>query len=471
MRKLAVLLATIALLALSLPAIAQPTGGQLSIAEQDRLVREAIQRLDEPAETRQRLPEAGQLLQSVLAANPAHVPARIAMARYYLESGRIDSIHFRPGALEAADRELMLAVAADPNAVDAYILHARILIYGGIPDGAIDSLRRAEALGGDSTSIDLAWAHAASELGNLDEAEARLRRVESRYANQRNAPVPVMVALYERLAWVYERTGRFDQADRAYRRLLSLQPKSAWAHGNFASFLLFRRGKADAAIVEANKAIAIMDYGHVRRTLGSAQYFKWARLKAAAPANAARYLALAKRNAPDPAEVLMHAAAAVEAVPAMATLVEALVETGLSIDARDRDGDTALTISASAGNLVAVTWLLRHGADVDARNNARRTALYLAAMRDNRAIAELLLANHANPNLADFGGFTPLVRAASSGHEQIVRMLLSAGADPTLKTAGGQDAASLADFNRQPEIGQLIRSNIAKQPANNATPP
>eukprot|EP00042_Codosiga_hollandica_P053948 m.719175 g.719175 ORF g.719175 m.719175 type:complete len:734 (+) comp58810_c0_seq22:1091-3292(+) len=63
-------------------------------------------------------------------------------------------------------------------------------------------------------------------------------------------------------------------------------------------------------------------------------------------------------------------------------ILQALLENGLRIDARQSESGTCLHVAARQGNLSAMAWLLSAGADPLQRNSSNRTALQLLALRD-----------------------------------------------------------------------------------------
>jgi len=135
-----------------------------------------------------------------------------------------------------------------------------------------------------------------------------------------------------------------------------------------------------------------------------------------------------------------------------------------------------------------VATLLASGVSVDAVDYAGRTALYWAS---NSGTVEALLANGADPNIADHIGWTPLMQAIYKGRTAVVyallhsagaqlainhmendgytalmiacyhrnancvRMLLNTGADITLRNRQGRTAMDIASSDS--EIIRLIR--------------
>ena len=111
--------------------------------------------------------------------------------------------------------------------------------------------------------------------------------------------------------------------------------------------------------------------------------------------------------------------------------VEALLERGASVRARDRDGRTAL-IAASFGNHVAVARVLvATGADVNSKDDTTQSPYLIATSEvgDDPRLLELTLDHGAKVNDKDSFNGTGLIRAAERGHSRIVRRLLRAGID------------------------------------------
>lgn len=70
--------------------------------------------------------------------------------------------------------------------------------------------------------------------------------------------------------------------------------------------------------------------------------------------------------------------------------VMALLDEGSDVNARDRDGDTALMFASFNGHFLIVKALLGHGADVHARARNGWTALQAAKSKFHHKIARLL---------------------------------------------------------------------------------
>jgi ankyrin repeat protein len=71
--------------------------------------------------------------------------------------------------------------------------------------------------------------------------------------------------------------------------------------------------------------------------------------------------------------------------------VKRLLAKGADVNAKDRDGSTALMIASSLDKPEVVQLLLDEGADVNARNKNGLTALMLASKQGYRKVKELLI--------------------------------------------------------------------------------
>lgn len=89
-----------------------------------------------------------------------------------------------------------------------------------------------------------------------------------------------------------------------------------------------------------------------------------------------------------------------------------LVEASARLDARNRDGNTALLRAACEGRTELARVLIAVGADLDIQNNDGYSALILARRRGNHEIAALLVAAGADDRLVTKSGAT----AATPGH-------------------------------------------------------
>jgi len=129
--------------------------------------------------------------------------------------------------------------------------------------------------------------------------------------------------------------------------------------------------------------------------------------------------------------------AALDQVPNHLTnrAIKQLIAAGANVNAADESRrSTPLMWAASSGSIDAVQMLIRAGAIIDAKDKEGQTALMWAQIGSmysgyNPAIVKALIAAGADVNVVDTYGGTPLTRAAGADLSESVKLLLAAGAN------------------------------------------
>lgn len=134
-----------------------------------------------------------------------------------------------------------------------------------------------------------------------------------------------------------------------------------------------------------------------------------------------------------------------------ARVFELLLNTrDVDLNARARNGDSALMIAAYKGNVQAVKALLDKGAEP---NQTGWAALHYAAAVGNNQIVQMLLDHSAYIDAESPNQTTPIMMAARGGHILTVKLLLDEGADVTLKNGAGMTAL---DFARAGDFRDIV---------------
>jgi ankyrin repeat protein len=138
-----------------------------------------------------------------------------------------------------------------------------------------------------------------------------------------------------------------------------------------------------------------------------------------------------------------------------------LLDSGASLEARDRLGAMPLAQAARAGHTALAELFLKRGAAIDARNLAGSTALYLATEAERARVVALLLDKGADAGIAGRSGVTPLAAAAFRGSTPIVNLLLAYGADPNVvDTTGKAPIAYAAALGYTGVVARLLDAGV-----------
>lgn len=126
------------------------------------------------------------------------------------------------------------------------------------------------------------------------------------------------------------------------------------------------------------------------------------------------------------------------------TKIRCLINNGININTKDKDGWTALMHATDNGDNTIVRLLIELGADLDIQNDDGQTALINATFINAIVIAKILIKKGANVNVKDNEGQTALMMAALSNAKEIGELLVLEGADVFAVDKLGMDAFAIA---------------------------
>lgn len=142
-----------------------------------------------------------------------------------------------------------------------------------------------------------------------------------------------------------------------------------------------------------------------------------------------------------------------------AELAELLVTHGAKLEAVNRNGWTPLLYAAVHRNSPVIQVLVTNGAAVNAADRSGRTALMMLSDKGDREAIEFLLAHGADANLADSQGKTALMAAAREGRTLIAALLIKHGADVYVKEKFGKTARKIAEEHKLEEMADLLKNH------------
>ncbi len=166
------------------------------------------------------------------------------------------------------------------------------------------------------------------------------------------------------------------------------------------------------------------------------------------------------------------------------------LDRGANINAKDKNGDTALHLAVGMGFRRIAERLIERGAQVNVFNNEGHTPLHMVGGIDFEVLMELLIANgayvsagvedaKATPlhnaafngligmvrrllgegaeiNARDGNHLTPLHWAAMQGHENIAALLIARGAEPDAEDRRGATPLFLASLHGHADLAEML---------------
>lgn len=139
--------------------------------------------------------------------------------------------------------------------------------------------------------------------------------------------------------------------------------------------------------------------------------------------------------------------------------VQALIEQGADINARNQFGDTPLHVAPQYGNTQIVDALIKEGADINAKNQNGITPLHRAVIYEQPTIAKLLIDQKADVDAQNEFGDTPLHIAVNRGLINLIKILVQGNANTTIKN---DDQKTPVDLIRSKviDIGYLTNNPL-----------
>lgn len=117
-----------------------------------------------------------------------------------------------------------------------------------------------------------------------------------------------------------------------------------------------------------------------------------------------------------------------------------------------------LCVAAMTGDLEKTTALLNAGISADARDSFNIRAIARATLWGHYEVVEALLEKGASVNERERLGVTLLMLAANKGDKQLLELFLKYGADPDIKSDDGETALMIASKKGYEDIAAILRA-------------
>ena len=156
-------------------------------------------------------------------------------------------------------------------------------------------------------------------------------------------------------------------------------------------------------------------------------------------------------------------------------VLQTLIDNGAHVNARRRDGATALMRACRTGQSESVMFLLEAGADVNIVRPDGSTCLHVAVHgKCSKETLQNVIENGLNVNSANKRGETALILACESAQTESVKLLLKMGANPNIADAEGYTSLHVAVHGRctNETLKEIIthRSHLDAQNMDGQTP-
>ena len=136
-------------------------------------------------------------------------------------------------------------------------------------------------------------------------------------------------------------------------------------------------------------------------------------------------------------------------------LLNYLVAQGVSMNQKDDEGISPLSVAVQRKNFIALALFEFHKADFSVVDNNGLTLLHKAVEHEEWALMDLILKHKVYINAKNNKGMTALHLASMSGESiNFIKSMLSAGADKQMRTEFGENAYDLAIEN------ELMNKNL-----------
>ncbi|OGH96803.1 MAG: hypothetical protein A2104_02900 [Candidatus Melainabacteria bacterium GWF2_32_7] len=143
--------------------------------------------------------------------------------------------------------------------------------------------------------------------------------------------------------------------------------------------------------------------------------------------------------------------------------VKKYITDGADPNAKDKNGQTPLHITARSNSTDIIEFLIKSGADANIKDKYSVSPLHEAACFKANEALELLIKNGADVNAKDRDGDTPSHIAAMKGNKEVLETLIRHKADIKAKNQNGATPSDTAAKFEHYDVAQYLRYKMQER--------
>ena len=136
--------------------------------------------------------------------------------------------------------------------------------------------------------------------------------------------------------------------------------------------------------------------------------------------------------------------------------IRAIIDRKTDINIKNNEGFTALMYLAANGEDSSIRALISSNPELDIEDKNGNTALIYAAKNNNEEGARAIIRGKPNLNKQNNEGYTALMIAAENGLEELVQSLVSAKANLNMQNNNGDTALLLSVYNKKNNVVKIL---------------
>lgn len=213
--------------------------------------------------------EAIKILDEIGKTNPKNKYFLTAYSKIILSSGYISGYNYEEKALVKSKLYADRAISSDPKFYDAYYYGFFPYLYSNELDTAKRIISLAEQLQPKSPKTYLLHAYLANKEKRYSDAIEYASKSIENEQDKKNTRNQIRI-----LIEAYKKKEKYEIVDYLYKKIMDIEPNTAWEKFNYGSFQYYYMKDYDKSIEYCKKALSIMEFDLAKEVLGKAYYKK-----------------------------------------------------------------------------------------------------------------------------------------------------------------------------------------------------